>query len=245
MRDDLEDLYEGPRYEKRAKRRRINKIFNVVTIVAVFLTIFFAMKLLVFNGNSSELANSNVDQTSQQKDTSSPSSNEGSKNTGESNENNGEMTDGQASDDGENQSTNDSSSGDRVVSVGDPESNVLNVIVDPSWKPIGTEQSEPHVAVYDDQSIDWTEMIKAASYGTGLSQTEMILWWIENNGSPQKAAVTVTSKDQQQIYRVYIEWIEKEGWMPTKIEQLKENDKHPSYEDDSEQQLDETASNNE
>lgn len=100
--------------------------------------------------------------------------------------------------------------------------NVKETIINYSWKPIGTEQVEPHVAVYEKESTDWKEMVDAFEYATALTEQDWILWRIENDGSPQKAKGVVSTKDKKYVYRIFIEWVENEGWKPTKLEQLVE-----------------------
>jgi hypothetical protein len=54
----------------------------------------------------------------------------------------------------------------------------------------------------------------------------MTVWYLgNNNGNPNSSIGTVSTKDKQQTYRVYIEWIDGQGWKPTKVEKLVENDK--------------------
>lgn len=88
-----------------------------------------------------------------------------------------------------------------------------------NWEPIGTVQEEPHVTQFKKETQDWLEMEQAIRYATGLD--DMITWRIGNNGE-QKVIGTVSTRDQQEIYRVYLSWITNEGWQPTKVERLKE-----------------------
>ncbi len=99
--------------------------------------------------------------------------------------------------------------------------NVLSVEIDNNWQPIGTSQSGEHVSSYDRNSIDWKEKEQALAYATKLDPSNMIINFLGNGGSPQKSVGTVTSKDQKEIYRVYLEWIEGQGWKPMKKEILK------------------------
>ncbi len=105
------------------------------------------------------------------------------------------------------------------------EPNVEKTMVHPDWKPIGTEQTGEHVSSYDLGSADWQEKVKATSYATGIPEENMTVWFIEGNGGPQKSMATVTAKDTQTPYRVYLQWMDGKGWQPTKVQKLKENDK--------------------
>lgn len=115
---------------------------------------------------------------------------------------------------------------DNVVTSGGSDSNVAETIENPGWKSVGTTQTGEHAAVYDESSADWQEMLTAMSYATGIDQSNMTVWYLgNNNGNPNSSIGTVSTKDKQQTYRVYIEWIDGQGWKPTKVEKLVENDK--------------------
>ncbi|WP_456273945.1 DUF1510 family protein [Bacillus sp. AK031] len=117
-----------------------------------------------------------------------------------------------------------SSDSKKVVKESD-EPNVKKVIVDPSWKPIGTQQTGEHVAQYEQDSADWQEKVQALSYATGIPEGNMTVWWLERNGGPDKAIGTVAPKDQSTTYRVYLQWVDGKGWKPVKMQELVENDK--------------------
>ncbi|MBD7906893.1 YrrS family protein [Sporosarcina sp. Sa3CUA8] len=89
-----------------------------------------------------------------------------------------------------------------------------------SWKPIGTSQSGNHVSQYDGSSVDWQEKKKALAYATGMTENDMIFLKIKNGGSPQKSIGIVSSKDKSKKYRVYLEWVDGEGWKPTQMDVL-------------------------
>lgn len=97
---------------------------------------------------------------------------------------------------------------------------VKETVINTSWEPIGTEQSGEHISVYDTNSVDWKEKIDAITYATGLAENEMHIMHVGNGGSPQKSVGIVQSKDLSKKYRVHLEWVEKEGWKPVKMDIL-------------------------
>lgn len=97
---------------------------------------------------------------------------------------------------------------------------VSQSIVDEAWEPIPTAQQGAHSSSYDRDSVDWQEKLEAISYATGLSEDGMILWKVKNGGSPQKSIGIISSKDQSEKYRVYLEWVDNEGWKPVKMDVL-------------------------
>ncbi|ALV21248.1 MAG: YrrS family protein [Carnobacterium sp.] len=102
--------------------------------------------------------------------------------------------------------------------------NVLSAVTG-DWKPIGTQQEGEHATNYDTGSQDRNEIKQAAAYATGLDASDMIEWRIENDGD-QKVLATVSDSNQTETYRIYLSWVDNQGWQPTKVEQLKVNDKN-------------------
>ncbi|TFE01076.1 YrrS family protein [Jeotgalibacillus salarius] len=92
---------------------------------------------------------------------------------------------------------------------------------DGEWKPVGTKQTGEHVSSYEEGSVDWNEKLKAAAYATGLDTSTMTVWWVGNDGGPQKSVVEVSSSAGGQAeYRVHMEWVDKKGWKPVKVDEL-------------------------
>lgn len=112
-----------------------------------------------------------------------------------------------------------------VISIGGDGENIKRTIENPKWKPVGTSQSGEHTSVFETDSVDWAEMKQAISYATGVSQDDLTIWFLGNNGF-NKAVGTISSKSSQEKYRVYMEWINEEGWKPTKVEELYQIDKN-------------------
>lgn len=91
---------------------------------------------------------------------------------------------------------------------------------------MGTTQTGEHTPVFEEESVDWQEMLKAFSYATGIEQNNMITYWVTSDKTTTNAIIgTVYSKDKQNKYRVNIKWVDGEGWMPTKMEELAELEK--------------------
>jgi len=107
-----------------------------------------------------------------------------------------------------------------VTSVPSGDSIISETIINAAWKPIGTTQTGDHVSQYVVTSVDWNEKKQALAYATGLPQDSMIFWKIKNGGGPQKSIGIVSSRDSTQKYRVYLEWVDGEGWKPVKMDKL-------------------------
>ncbi|MEH7384016.1 YrrS family protein [Bacillus sp. JJ1521] len=241
---DLDKLYDGPRSERRAKRKKVNRILNVLIVLVVVLIVFFGGKLI--------FGDKNVDESVSSKQTNQPAGNEGKaaaddskdkekkkEETSDKQEN--ENTEQKA--DEENQEDQKTSESDEsaVVTEGDPGSNIIKTVENPAWKPIGTAQAEPHSVNYTENSVDRNEMEMAASYATGFDRSDMIVWWLARNGENSITA-TVSSKTTKQVHKVYLDWVPGEGWRPTKVEELKENDSQ-TYKNYNNSQPDENEDN--
>lgn len=110
---------------------------------------------------------------------------------------------------------------DEVEIIKNPEeSYVSESIIDPAWEPIGTVQTGEHVSLYDGASDDWKEKQQALLYATGLTEDNIIYKRVKNGGSPEKSIGIVTSLDATEKYRVYLEWVDGEGWKPTQLDVL-------------------------
>jgi hypothetical protein len=206
-------------------------------IVIVFLLILFFSYKLLFGGNSepvnselsSEQSVKNEEEVAADEDENNESAVEESE-PSETEETNPEDTEANEE---ENTEANEEENTEAVTketeetveNSDDP--NVKETIVNKAWKPVGTTQSEPHVATYDSTSTDWQEMLKTIEYATGLTQQDWILWRIGNGGSAHHAQGVVSTKDRKYVYRVYMEWVTNEGWMPSKLETL--NEVPPEY----------------
>ncbi|WP_064092443.1 YrrS family protein [Rossellomorea aquimaris] len=230
------------RLDKRSKKNT-NKILNILIAVVVLLIVVVGGSIIMGNTSGDEKATS----VSPDKDTKNAEENSESAKK-EDNEKKEEKSVDMKEEDSESESTDESSTEDtkkedetseekketvalesedenKVQVEESDEPNVKKNIVHPDWKPVGTDQTGEHVSSYDTGSVDWQEKIKAMSYATGISEDNMTVWYIEGNGGPQKSLGTITSKDQSQVYRVHLQWVDGEGWKPTKVQELVENDK--------------------
>jgi cytoskeletal protein RodZ len=91
------------------------------------------------------------------------------------------------------------------------------------WDAVPTKQTEPHTISFEQDTEDWNEMLDAATLATGIDSDAMQYLWVSGNG-PNKVIATFTDRDSQEHFRVYIEWVENEGYTPTQVDLLKEHD---------------------
>ncbi|OZM57798.1 hypothetical protein CIB95_05385 [Lottiidibacillus patelloidae] len=84
-----------------------------------------------------------------------------------------------------------------------------------NWEPVGTTQEEPHQTQYDENSVDWEEMKLALSVAINVDKSNMSLWWIGNDGAPDKSFGIVSKRGSNEYKKVTIEWVTEKGWKPT------------------------------
>ncbi|MGM9923695.1 MAG: YrrS family protein [Bacillus sp. (in: firmicutes)] len=230
MRDDKPSRLTS-RSEKVGKKRKANTVYNILlTIVIVAIIIVSAS---IFLGkDDKETATPNKENKSQQvqddeKETAKDdedTTNGLDQDADDEKTNDPEKTDEEDTTDEDKEDSADvekkPEEDDRIVeNSGNP--SVEETRVNESWEPIGTEQTGEHVTTYTQGTTDWNEMEKALAYGAGIDQSGMTVLWLGNGGAPDKAEGTVLSKGDGSKYKVYIQWVDGQGWKPTKVEKLK------------------------
>lgn len=229
---------ETSRRAEMKRKKRANMLINTLIGIVGLLIVITLVSLL--NGNDEETAN----EENSTEQTDSTASEDGQEDAGQQDVESTDITDSEATDEDQQaeeeaaESTDeesdleetDSASVDDAEDVEETEDQVTSsssddpivdeVITNAAWKPVGTTQTGNHVSSYDTNSVDWAEKVQALSYASGLSQDNMYIKFIGNGGSPQKSIGTITSKDETEKYRIYLEWVDGQGWKPTKMEVL-------------------------
>ena len=219
------------RLNRPSRKKKANTILNI--LIGIVLLLIVVVVVNIVTGDDTEKAKENepaVSEESAGEDESAEESSENETDTDtdvadiesikpEANEESQNDTDDSEQTDEE--ATEDTFERTEVITETSDDPNVDSVIIDPSWSPIGTSQTGDHASSYDTKSVDWAEKVQALAYAAGLDESNMYVKFIGNGGSPQKSIGTVTSKDGSEIYRINLEWVDGEGWKPTKKEVLK------------------------
>ncbi|OLN23431.1 hypothetical protein BTO30_05575 [Domibacillus antri] len=193
------------RAERKTKRRKTNRILNTAIAVVVLLIIIVGFTIFA-GGNDEEPAAPEETKPAEEQTADVPD---------EVEEENPAETEEPVEEKAEEV---------RVVTEG-TEPNVEQDIVDPNWKGVGTTQSGPHTSSFDTGSTDWQEKVNALSYATGIPVDNMTVWYISGNGQHGAIGTVSPKNDQNDAYRVFIEWVDGEGWKPVKVQKLERNDK--------------------
>ncbi|CAM3933846.1 YrrS family protein [Mesobacillus thioparans] len=223
MKNDYDSLNEGTRSGQRAKRKKTNLILNSLIVIVILLIGIVSFN--IFFSNDEGAADQNDIAADKDQAASSPKKKEdnkgaASKDDKDSEKNPEENSDSEAS---EEESADEQS--DPIVTEGGSDANVKQTIENPEWKPVGTTQSGEHTPVFDQNAVDWQEMILAYSYATGIDQNNMTVWWNQRGSEPNSAVGTISEKGSDQTFRVSIQWVDGEGWKPVRVEELIKNDK--------------------
>jgi len=217
-------MEQSSRAERKTKRRKTNRILNTAIAVVVLLIVIVGFTIFA-GGNNDETATPEKAQETKQEQTAAVSDEEAEKQ--EETQTDQTSEEPVAEEEPAKEETEETPVDEEkevVVSEG-TEANVEQDIVDPNWKGVGTTQSGEHTSSFETDSTDWQEKEQALAYATGISQENMTVWYISGNGS-QAAIGTVSPKSNpDEAYRVHIEWVDGEGWKPTKVQKLEENDK--------------------
>lgn len=213
------DFQSGSRSGYRAKRKKTNIILNSL-IVIVLALIFFVAYTIFLSGDDKAAPEKEDTKTANQaseKEDKDTEKNDAAQETEEDTDTE-EVTDEESEEAAAPEQEDDSQA---VITEGDGTTNVVRTIENPAWKPVGTVQTGEHTPVYDKSHVDWQEMLKAISYATGLEESNMTLYWLGRDKTTGAGSFsTVASKDKQQKYNVYLEWVDGEGWKPVKVEEL-------------------------
>lgn len=220
---------ETSRRQQMKKKKNANLLINVLIGIVGLLIIITVVNLLSNNNEVAEEATPDESQQQEQQ----PAEDEGQQEVESKDLTSSEIESSETEDPSSDESTdaeenqtieeteaNDTTSNEELVTEPSDDPIVKEAFTNSAWQPIGTSQSGNHTSSYDPNSVDWAEKVKALSYATGLAEDNMYIKFIGNGGSPQKSIGTITSKDESEKYRVFLEWVDGQGWKPTKVEVL-------------------------
>lgn len=209
------------RLNKNNRKKKNNTILNVLIGVVLLLIIIVVVNIVTDDKEEKDIAQkenetASVSESSEVEEEVAEDTELTTEEIAEEDEQNDTATE-------ENESTTEpsttSDSSNEIAEESD-DPNVEAVLVDPSWEPIGTSQVGEHVSSYTKGTVDWEEKVDTLAYAANLDPSNMIVQFLGNGGSPQKSIGTVTSKDGKEIYRISLEWVDGQGWKPTKKEKL-------------------------
>lgn len=208
------------RAERKVKRRKTNRILNTAIAVVALLIIIVGFTIFA-GGNNEEPAAPEETKTTQEQTAAVTDEDEKKEEESESAETEEPVKEEPVKE----EPVKEEEPTEKVIVTEGSEPNVEQEIVDPNWKGVGTSQSGTHTSSFETSSTDWQEKVKALSYATGIGSDDMTVWYISGNGTKGAIGTVSPKADKNDAYRVYIEWVEGQGWKPVKVLKLEQNDK--------------------
>ncbi|VDH01572.1 Protein of uncharacterised function (DUF1510) [Lysinibacillus sphaericus] len=224
---------EFSRVRRKRQNNKGNKMLNWMIAIVVLLIVLVGVKILSSDSTPEDKEVAITETTPEDEASGTENSTEGTddgdkgEDSDQSAEDDDSSKEGTVSDESDDSEQSDDTSKKKdtekegtVTYTASEDAVVDETVSNDSWEPVGTSQSGNHVSQYDGSSVDWQEKKKALAYATGMAENDMIFLKIKNGGSPQKSIGIVSSKDKSKKYRVYLEWVDGEGWKPTQMDVL-------------------------
>lgn len=191
-----------------SKEQTLTRKITIALVVILILSLLF-LAYTIFGGGGEEDENSFLDTSSESSSVISESSEEES-----SSESSSESESSDSSESSESSSAESSEEESPETESDETASG--------EWDPVGTEQSGEHTTNYSEGSQDRIEIKRASSVATGISEGDMIEWWVGNAGD-QQVETTISNSAQTVTYRVLLRWVDNQGWQPMQVEELSDN----------------------
>ncbi|MGY0694302.1 DUF1510 family protein [Virgibacillus sp. FSP13] len=222
----MNDYNNYSRVNKFEKRRKNTKQLSILLVVGGILIVIL-IGILLFGGGDDDQSQP-ADQDNNQHEENATESGDDTKSDG-SQDTDDELTMDEENPSNEQENDTESNTNVEMEQIETPDDANVTEAYTGNWQPIGTEQQGSHTTNYDEGSQDRIEMEQAIRLATGLEEGNMTTWWLERDRD-QGVIATVSDQDETQTYRTYLTWVESEGWQPTKVEVLKENDQKYRFE---------------
>ncbi|MBU9713350.1 YrrS family protein [Evansella tamaricis] len=211
----------GPRRSDMQKEKRKNIWLNV-GIGIVVVAIVFVSASLIFGGGSSEPASGDDldrDEQNQADMATEEEQEESAEDTDQEEQVDNEPSDSESENNDENPAQNSTDE--------DNSSDSTSLEFDGEWQPVGTMQEEPFQLSsekFSKEHINWEEMTIAFMYATGIDEEDIIVWRVNNGGDMQSVEGWVGAwEHRDNPYKVRLEWVTNEGWVPVSVEEQDEN----------------------
>lgn len=209
------------REEKLKKTKRL--IYTLISIACLCIVILLYINLKPSTSDQDQLTNNNVNQDENNENTFNNENNNVENNSEEDNENNNDDSEN------DNETNNsfsikdsDTSSVIKVIEGGEKDNVIRTFVAD--WEPIGTVQDrEDHYTIFDEGSDDRIEIRKAILEVTEINEDMLVEYWIGNDGH-NKVFSVIEDKETNEIYQLYLSWVDNKGWKMTKVELVKDSE---------------------
>ncbi|WP_052130280.1 YrrS family protein [Ureibacillus sinduriensis] len=211
---------ENKRYDQRKQKNKMDKILNI--LIAVVSILIILNVVAIFNDDDHE--KEQADETVEKQNLNNNVEKEDTKSADATDKNvvSAEGIERVEPESGE-QTNPDQDSDSNIIVQASNDPMVEEVIINPEWKVNPTKQQGEHVSAYEKGHPDYEEKLQAFRQAVQLDESNTIFWSVKNNGGPNSSVAVVSSGDKTENYRIYIEWLENEGWKPVKVEKLNQS----------------------
>lgn len=207
------------------KRKKMDRILNIlIAVVALLIVICLVNIVLNDKDDSANKEDAKQEEAVKDKVTEEPNTDDAEKEDSKEADEEKINKEENATEEDETEDEKADLEDSEVVTKVDNDEYVEEIIENPNWKPVPTQQTGPHVSVYENGHPDYEEKLAAFRSAVGLDENNVIYYSVRNNGSNETSIAVFTSKDKSQKYRVSIEWVDGKGWKPVKVEKLKKLD---------------------
>ncbi|MFC7684598.1 YrrS family protein [Ureibacillus sp. GCM10028918] len=208
---------ENKRFDQRKQKNKVDKILNI--LIAIVSILIVLNVVTIFNDEESEKENTNeavekqnVNKNAVKEDTKSEET-QAEKN----------VVSAEELEPGESESQEGTNSDTEIIVQASNDPMVEEVLINPEWKVTPTKQVGEHVSAYEKGHPDYEEKLETFRQAVQLDENNIIFWSVKNNGSADSSVAVVSTSDKTENYRVYIEWLQNEGWKPVKVEKLNQS----------------------
>ncbi|MDI7740759.1 YrrS family protein [Lysinibacillus fusiformis] len=212
---------ENKRSELRSKKNKVDKILNILIAIVSILIVLNVVTIFNDKDNEKEQGNETVEKQSADKNV------EKNDNTDEDNPSGKNVVSAEEIESDEPGShgvaSSETSNDTNLIVQASNDPMVEEVIVNPEWKVTPTKQTGEHVSAYEKGHPDYQEKLETFRQAVQLDENDIIFWSVKNGGSADSSVAVVSTGDKTENYRIYIEWLQNEGWKPVKVEKLNQS----------------------
>ena len=212
---------ENKRSELRSKKNKVDKILNILIAIVSILIVLNVVTIFNDKDNEKEQGNETEEKQSVAKNV------EKNENTNEDNPSEKNVVSAEEIESDESGShgvaSSETSNDTNLIGQASNDPMVEEVIVNPEWKVTPTKQTGEHVSAYEKGHPDYQEKLETFRQAVQLDENDIIFWSVKNGGSADSSVAVVSTGDKAENYRIYIEWLQNEGWKPVKVEKLNQS----------------------
>lgn len=208
---------ENKRYDHRKQKNKVDKILNI--LIAVVSILIILNVVTIFNDDDHE--KEQADEAVEKPNIENKAGKEDAKSDAAQSEKN--VVSAEEIESTEPGSEDGTNADNKIFTEESNDPMVDEIIINPDWRVNPTKQVGEHVSAYEKGHPDYEEKLETFRQAVQLEENNIIFWSVKNNGGPDHSVAVVSTADKTENYRIYIEWLQNEGWKPVKVEKLNQS----------------------